>query len=142
MQLIKHCTFIFTAFSISDVVTVNCEADYWGAAINITQLQMVYPQLNYSDIVLSERTNCYGQVVGDLLLFGQRYSECGSKSEVSFHWNAAIDNLVDCPFLISPSVFPNIYLRMRSFILLQSGRFNDSTFLYYTIQVSKGFTLG
>lgn len=84
-QLMKYCTFIFTAFSISDVVTVNCEADHWGAAINITQLQMVHQQLNYSDIVLSDRSNCYGQVVGDLLLFGQRYSECGSKSEACFY---------------------------------------------------------
>lgn len=82
--------FFFPAFSISDVVTVNCEADHWGAAINITQLQMVHQQLNYSDIVLSDRTNCYGQVVGDLLLFGQRYNECGSKSEVCFHRNAEI----------------------------------------------------
>ena len=119
-------------------MTVNCEADHWGAAINITQLQMVHQQLNYSDIVLSDRTNCYGQVVGGLLLLGQRYSECGSKSEVCFHWNAAIDNVVDCPFLIAPSIFSNVYLKMRfpHFTSMWSFEWLNKSQLFFYIQVN------
>ncbi|CAC5361277.1 unnamed protein product [Mytilus coruscus] len=74
----------WSPFSLRDAVTVNCEPDRWGAAINITLLQMVHQQLNYSDIVLSNKTDCYGQIIGDLLLFGQQYTGCGSTKKVRF----------------------------------------------------------
>ncbi|XP_076105846.1 scavenger receptor cysteine-rich type 1 protein M160-like [Mytilus galloprovincialis] len=73
----------WSPYSLRDAVTVNCEPDRWGAAINITLLQMVHQQLNYSDIVLSNRPDCYGQIIGDLLLFGQQYTGCGSTKKIS-----------------------------------------------------------
>jgi hypothetical protein len=73
---------LILAFTIKDASSVNCEISRWGAALNITLLKMANLNINYSDIFLSD-PNCYGQIIGDKLMFNQLYGECGSTKNVS-----------------------------------------------------------
>lgn len=82
MHITNVLYFLFyLAFEVKDLLSLNCEIDRWGGAINITLLHMTNMNVNYSDIYMTN-PDCFGQVIGDKLMFDQLYGECGSTKNV------------------------------------------------------------
>ncbi|VDI19381.1 Hypothetical predicted protein, partial [Mytilus galloprovincialis] len=100
----------WSPFDFKDLLSLNCEVNRWGAAINITLLKMANLQVNYSDIYMTD-PDCYGQIVGDKLLFNQLYSECGSTKNISHFYITYQNNLT----FISENVTHEIPLECQIF---------------------------
>ncbi|XP_052086629.1 scavenger receptor cysteine-rich domain superfamily protein-like [Mytilus californianus] len=100
----------WSPFDFKDLLSLNCEVNRWGAAINITLLKMANLQVNYSDIYMMD-PDCYGQIVGDTLLFNQPYSECGSTKNISHFYITYQNNIT----FISEGVTHDIPLECKLF---------------------------
>ncbi|CAC5370696.1 unnamed protein product [Mytilus coruscus] len=100
----------WSPFEVKDLLSLNCEIDRWGAAINITLLRMTSMYVNYSDIYLTN-PDCFGQVIGDKLMFDQLYGECGSTKNDSGLFITYQNNLT----LIADNVTYEIPLECKIF---------------------------
>ncbi|CAC5369481.1 DMBT1 [Mytilus coruscus] len=64
--------------TIKDTLTVNCENQQWGAAVNLTSLKYLYKDAIRPDKMIISFQNCTGMIYDDLVLFQQHYDDCGS----------------------------------------------------------------
>ncbi|CAC5422430.1 Neurotrypsin [Mytilus coruscus] len=100
----------WSPFDFKDLLSLNCEVNRWGAAINITLLKMANLQVNYTDVYMMD-PDCYGQIVGDKLLFNKPYSECGSTKNISHFYITYQNNIT----FISEGVTHEIPLECQLF---------------------------
>ncbi|XP_053388149.1 deleted in malignant brain tumors 1 protein-like [Mercenaria mercenaria] len=72
----------YSRLNVEDTISMNCGPSGWEVAVNVTQLRQLFPDTGVSQIKLSDQ-KCTGQVLGDLVVFKQHYTQCSTTHKVN-----------------------------------------------------------